>query len=152
MRLDKEVLIEELRKIDEEQLKTGPVAFLLEKWGRPYPIVVKDQGDFFELTTRGFFHKKMRISKEEVFPKKPQGVEGIPQLAELVDQLYEVLGGDASPYQEIFQGIIGGCPCFPPTKWLGDISEAFQQVLSENAIQDPDLKGKVESVWRQLKI
>ena len=149
MKLKRETLIAELRKIDQEQLKSGPIAFLLESWGRPYPLVVKDKGDAFELTTRGFFHKKILIPKEEVFPKEPLGVDGLPQLAELVDLLYEHLGGNASPYGEQFSGIIGGCSCFPPTQWMGDISHAFQKVLADGAIRDAALKAKVEYVLRE---
>lgn len=72
----------------------------------------------------------------------------IPEVERLIDEIYANVG---VKYRDVFQNIVGGCHCTPPTEWLGDTMLAFKTVLNENSITDSELKARAQfyiSNWR----
>lgn len=61
----------------------------------------------------------------------------ISEIALLINAIYADVG---IKYKDIFQNIVVGCHCTPPTEWLGDTALAFKAVLDDNAITNLELK------------
>lgn len=73
----------------------------------------------------------------------------ISEIERLINEIYADVG---IKYKDIFQNIIVGCHCTPPTEWLGDTALAFKAVLDDNAITNPELKAKAQSYVTDRRI
>jgi hypothetical protein len=71
----------------------------------------------------------------------------IEELDKLIDSVYQSVG---IQYAEDFRNILGGCHCYPPTEWYGDIYLAFKKILNDNAIEDKCIKAQLIEVIEQL--
>ncbi len=73
-------------------------------------------------------------------------VDNATELGHFVDRVYTSIGGSQSKYDALFQKIIGGCHCIPPTEWFGDVYLTFRKLLEDHAIIDETLTKQAEEV------
>lgn len=66
----------------------------------------------------------------------------VPSTEKLVSEAYELID---TKYKDKFKNILGGCHCYPPTEWLGDVYILFRILLNENAIKSKDTEIKIQA-------